>query len=203
MARLSFPRALALFFTLLTTLPLLVSTDTAGCGKAPTISSGQRTLTVNGRSRRWIVRLPNNYDHNTPHRVVFGVHWRDADFQAVDGGSAPYYGLRSRMNNTIFVSPDGLNRGWANSGGEDIAFFDAIIKTLSDDLCINEKLVFSLGFSYGGAMSYSLACSRPQQVRAIAVLSGAQLSGCASTSEPVVCFLSFSLFFPVACFYHV
>jgi poly(3-hydroxybutyrate) depolymerase len=173
---------LALFLTFTS-----VIADTAGCGKAPTLTSGTKTMTVNGKSRRWIVRLPNNYDRTIPHRLVFGVHWRDADYGAVDGGSAPYYGLRSRMNNTIFVAPDGLNKGWANSGGEDITFFDQIIKAVSDDLCINEKLIFSLGFSYGGAMSYSLACSRPKVVRAVAILSGALLSGCASTTEPVVC----------------
>lgn len=171
---------LALFLTFTS-----VMAQSAGCGKNPTLTSGSKTMTVNGKSRRWIVRLPNNYDRNTPHRLVFGVHWRDADYQAVDGGSAPYYGLRAKMNNTIFVSPDGLNKGWANNGGEDITFFDQIIKTVSDDLCINEKLIFSLGFSYGGAMSYSLACSRPKVVRAVAVLSGAQLSGCTSTNEPV------------------
>ena len=164
-----------------------VLADTAGCGKSATLTSGTKTMTVNGKSRRWIVRLPSNYDNKKPHRLVFGVHWRDADYQAVDGGSAPYYGLKAKMGtDTIFVAPDGLNKGWANSGGEDITFFDQIIKAVSDDLCINEKLIFSLGFSYGGAMSYSLACSRPKVVRAVAVLSGAQLSGCATTSDPVV-----------------
>jgi poly(3-hydroxybutyrate) depolymerase len=183
-------RPLSWVFTLLSLLLLtpLIAADTAGCGKAPTITSGTRTLTVNNKSRRFIVRLPNNYDRTKPHRLIFGVHWRDADFQAVDGGSAPYYGLRNLATgnySTIFVSPDGLNKGWANSGGEDVLFFDAIIKQLSDDLCINEKLIFSLGFSYGGAMSYSLACSRPKVFRAVAVLSGAQLSGCSGGTEPV------------------
>jgi poly(3-hydroxybutyrate) depolymerase len=161
--------------------------DTAGCGKAATLTSGSRTMTVNGKNRRWILRLPNNYDNKKPYRLIFGVHWRDADYQAVDGGSAPYYGLRALANNTaIFVAPDGLNKGWANSGGEDVTFFDNLIKTLSDDLCINEKLIFSLGFSYGGAMSYSLGCSRPNVFRAVAAFSGAQLSGCSGGTEPLV-----------------
>ncbi|KAK0632742.1 hypothetical protein B0T14DRAFT_574453 [Immersiella caudata] len=188
-------RPLSWVFTFLSLLLLspLIAADTAGCGKTPTITSGSRTLTVNNKSRRYIVRLPSNYDRTKPHRLIFGVHWRDADYQAVDGGSAPYYGLRNLATGnhsaTIFVSPDGLNKGWANSGGEDIALFDAIIKALSDDLCINEKLIFSLGFSYGGAMSYSLACSRPKVVRAVAVLSGAQLSGCSGGTDPVAFYL--------------
>ena len=184
MARHTLRWALGLLALLLTFTS--VAANTAGCGKTPTITSGSKTMTVNNKSRRWIIRLPNNYDKSVPYRLVFGVHWRDADYQAVDGGSAPYYGLKSRMNNTIFIAPDGLNKGWANSGNEDITFFDQLIKTVSDDLCINEKLIFSLGFSYGAAMSYSLSCSRPTVFRAVALMSGALLSGCASTTEPVV-----------------
>ena len=179
----------------------LVQAATAGCGKAPTLTSGTRTMTVNGKSRRWILRLPSNYDRTKPHRLIFGVHWRDADYQAVDGGSAPYYGLRKLAGDTaIFVAPDGLNKGWANSGGEDVTFFDNLVKTLSDDLCINEKLIFSLGFSYGAAMSYSLACSRPNVFRAVAVLSGAQLSGCSGGTEPVVRRLAFVFTHPPVSF---
>ena len=175
---------LAAFFLL---APVLA--DTAGCGKSPTLTSGTRTVTVNGKSRRFIIRLPNNYDKSKPYKLIFGLHWRDADYQAVDGGSAPYYGLKALAKDTaIFVAPDGLNKGWANSGGEDVTFIDQIVKTISDDLCVNEKLIFSLGFSYGGAMSYSLACSRPKVFRAVALMSGALLSGCSGGTEPVVRF---------------
>ncbi|KAM7210018.1 alpha/beta-hydrolase [Rhypophila decipiens] len=177
-------RLLSLLTALLFIIPTLAAT--AGCGKTNTITSGSRTMTVNNKNRRYIVRLPSNYDNNRPYRLIFGPHWRDADYQAVDGGSAPYYGLKALSNNSaIFVAPDGLNKGWANSGGEDVTFFDQMVKALSDDLCINEKLIFSLGFSYGAAMSYSLGCSRPNVFRAVAALSGATLSGCSGGTEPL------------------
>ncbi|KAK0657034.1 hypothetical protein B0T16DRAFT_452532 [Cercophora newfieldiana] len=168
-------RPLSWIFTLLSFLLLIpiITADTAGCGK--TQHSAPLILPYpsrNNKSRRWILRLPTSYDKSKPHRLIFGVHWRDADMTGVDGDSAPYYSLRALANGnhttTIFISPDGLNKGWANSGGEDVSFFDAIIKAVSDDLCINEKLIFSLGYSYGGAMSYSLACSRPKVFRAVA-----------------------------------
>ncbi len=66
-----------------------------------------------------------------------------------------------------------------------MTLIDNIIKTIEDDLCVNEKQRFTMGFSYGGAMSYSLACSRPNVFRAVAVLSGNQLSGCAGGNDPV------------------
>ena len=51
--------------------------------------------------------------------------------------------------------------------------------------CVNTNLRFSTGFSYGGAMSYELACARPDKIRAVAIISGAQLSGCDGGSKPV------------------
>ncbi|KAF2281392.1 alpha/beta-hydrolase [Westerdykella ornata] len=105
---------------------------------------------------------------------------------SVDGGSAPYYGLKAlAQNSAIFVAPDGLNKGWANQGGEDITFIDTIRQQIDNDLCVNEKQRFALGFSYGGAMSFSLACSKAKDFRAVAVLSGATLSGCNGGNDPI------------------
>lgn len=163
-----------------------VHAATAGCGKTPTLTSGTKTVTVNGKQRRWILRIPDGYNKTQPYRLIFGLHWRDGDMTSVDGGSAPYYGLKAlAKNSAIFVAPDGLNKGWANQGGEDITFIDTIRQQIENDLCVNEKLRFSLGFSYGGAMSYSLACSRAKDFRAIAVLSGALLSGCSGGNDPI------------------
>ncbi|KAH6627640.1 Alpha/Beta hydrolase protein [Chaetomium tenue] len=174
-----------LAIALLLILPA-VSAASAGCGKSPAVTAGSKIMTVNGKNRRWMIRLPQGYDQNRPYKLIFGIHWLDADFMAVDGGTAPYYGLQRLANNSaIFVSPDGLNKGWGNQGGEDVTFIDEIYKTVSNGLCIDEKQVFSTGFSYGGAMSYALACARPNIFRAIGVLSGAQLSGCSGGNTPV------------------
>ncbi|KAL2129737.1 hypothetical protein VTI74DRAFT_7384 [Chaetomium olivicolor] len=139
-----------------------------------------------------MLRLPSNYNPSTPYKLIFGLHWRDGDLLAVDGGTAPYYGLRALSNRNngngseaIFVAPDGLNHGWGNNGGEDVAFVDELVKTVKAGLCVDEKRVFSVGFSYGGATSYTLACARPGVFRGIAVLSGAQLSGCSGSGGPV------------------
>lgn len=163
-----------------------VSAATAGCGKSPRLNSGVHTITVNGKQRRYTLRVPQNYDNKKEYRFIFGLHWLNGDMNAVAGGSSPYYGLAAlAKESTIFVAPDGLNRGWANQNGEDIQFLDAVRKQVEDDLCVNEKLRFSVGFSYGGAMSFSLACSKANEYRGIAVLSGATLSGCAGGNTPI------------------
>lgn len=175
-------------------LPLVVSAEkSAGCGKAPTLSSRTYTLTVNNKRREYILKLPDRYNNTHPYRLIFTWHQLGGSATKIANGEDPnrggalaYYGLLPHANNSaIFVVPNGLNAGWANQGGEDVAFFDAMVKTIEADLCVDTRLRFSTGFSYGGAMSFAIACARPKEIRAIAVLSGGLLSGCAGGTEPV------------------
>jgi poly(3-hydroxybutyrate) depolymerase len=123
--------------------------------------------------------------------LIFGFHWwggtaNDVDSGGTDGYNWSYYGLRRLANNSaIFVAPQGISNGWANSGGEDVTFTDDMIRQLEADLCVDTTQRYALGFSYGGGMSYSLACSRADVFRAVAVYSGAQLSGCAGGTQPI------------------
>ncbi|MGP3961840.1 cellulose binding domain-containing protein [Nonomuraea sp. 3N208] len=164
---------------------------TAGCGKAPTLRSGTQSIQTSGKNRSFILRLPDNYQNNTPYRLIFGFHWRGGTAADVDsGGTSGYpwsfYGLRQLSNNgAIFVAPQGFNNGWANSNGEDVTFVDDMIRLIEADLCVDTSQRFATGFSYGGGMSFSLACSRPTVFRAVAVFSGAQLSGCSDGTQPV------------------
>ena len=86
---------------------------TAGCGKAPTLTSGTHTIQSSGQNRSYILRIPANYDSNHPYRLIFGFHWlggtaNDVDSGGTDGYAWSYYGLRRSANNsTIFVAPAG------------------------------------------------------------------------------------------------
>ncbi|MEU1587312.1 cellulose binding domain-containing protein [Micromonospora sp. NPDC005710] len=160
---------------------------TAGCGKAPTLASGTRTIQSSGQSRTYNLRIPDGYDRNHPYRLIFGFHWLNGSANNVT--SAGYYGLQPLSNNsTIFVAPQGLNAGWANTNGRDLTLFDDISRQIENDLCVDTTQRFALGWSYGGAMSYAVACARPTIVRAVTVLSGANLSGCNGGTQPVAYF---------------
>ncbi|EEA26101.1 hypothetical protein TMatcc_005649 [Talaromyces marneffei ATCC 18224] len=156
----------------------------SGCGKTATLRSGTYTLTVNGQQRQYILTLPANYNPNTHYKLIFGFHWLGGTMEDVFHGS--YYGVEPlAQNSAIFVAPQGLNNGWGNSNNNDITLTDQILSTLESALCIDETQVYSMGWSYGGSMSYALACARPNVFRAVAVMSGANLSGCNPGTHPV------------------
>lgn len=173
---------------------LLASNSSAGCGNEPTLTSGVHTLTINGKEREYTLKVPDNYSASTPHKLIFGFHWANGTMTNITTGATTagvipgwsYYGLERRANNTaIFIAPNGLNKGWANQDGDDVAFVDAMISTVEANLCVNQRLRFATGFSYGASMTRTLACARPATFRAVAVLSGARLSGCDASADPV------------------
>jgi poly(3-hydroxybutyrate) depolymerase len=162
-----------------------------GCGKAPTLTSGNRSIQSGGQNRGYILRLPDGYNNNNAYRLIFAYHWNGGTMQDIDGGGTSgavwsYYGLRAQANNsTIFVAPQGISNGWGNSGGRDVTLTDDLVKLIQGDLCVDTTKVFALGFSYGGAMSYALACARPTVFRAVAVYAGGTISGCDGGTQPV------------------
>lgn len=166
--------------------------QTAGCGKAPTLTSGTHSLPSGGTERSYILRLPANYDNNHAYRLIFGIHWMGGSASDVANGGTtqPFYGLQALANESaIFVAPQGLSSGgisgWPNTGGQDVAFIDNIIQTVEANLCVDTSQVFALGFSYGGGMSYALACARPDVFRAVAVYNGGLISECNGGTQPI------------------
>ncbi|PZG00820.1 cellulose-binding protein [Micromonospora endophytica] len=168
----------------------------AGCGRAPGLASGTRTISSGGQSRSYILRIPANYNQNNPYRLVLGFHWWGGTAVDVDTGQTvqrdvwSYYGLQRLANNsTIFVAPQGIGNGWANSGGSDVTFVDAILAQIEANLCVETTQRFAVGFSYGGAMSYALACARANVFRAVAVYGAPrELSGCSGGTQPIAYF---------------
>lgn len=163
-----------------------------GCGKAAALKSGTHTINVGGTSRQYILDVPTTYDQNHPYRVVFGFHWMGGTMTDVATGQTvtrdvwSYFGLKRLANNTtIFVAPQGIGNGWANTDNRDLLFVDAMVKEIKEGLCVDSTRLFANGFSYGGGMSLALACDRPGVFRAIGPQSGSlTLSGCKDGTKP-------------------
>jgi len=184
-----------------------VGARSAGCGKTSTLTfttvpgesgskvgtgkGGYVTIQSSSQSRGFAMRLPDNYDNTKPYWVIFGFHWNGGSAAEVDSGGTngywwSYYGMQRKSNNgAIFVAPDGLNAGWANSGGHDLTFVDDMVKLIEDNYCVDTGNLITMGFSYGGGMSYEIACARAKVFRAAAIYEGAQLSGCDGGNDPI------------------
>jgi poly(3-hydroxybutyrate) depolymerase len=116
---------------LLASMPSVFAANSTGCGRAKTLTNKQYSMQVNGKTRNYIMNIPDNYDQTKPYRVVYLWHQRGGSAQKIvngenpqQGGVIPYYGLKAlAQNSAIFVVPDGLNQGWANQGGEDVRSF--------------------------------------------------------------------------------
>jgi polyhydroxybutyrate depolymerase len=160
-----------------------------GCGATTWPESERYTIDVDGMEREYILDVPEDYDPTHPYRLVFGWHWRGGQASDVSGsgiGGGAYYGLKSlSMGSTIFVSPEGIDNGWANTGGRDIDFLNAMLERFEGELCIDKSRVFSTGFSFGGMMSIAVGCAKGGVFRAIAPMSGAPYSGCVDGDQPV------------------
>jgi hypothetical protein len=179
----------------------------AGCGKTSTLrftavpgesgssvgfgAGGYVTIQSGGGTRGFALRLPDNYDPNKPYWLIFGFHWnggtsKDVDTGGSNGYSMAHFGLQAlSRNGAIFVAPQGLNNGWANTGGRDLTFVDDMVRLIQDNYCVDTKHVFTNGFSYGGGMSYAIACARAKVFRGAAIYEGAQLSGCEGGNDPI------------------
>ena len=154
-----------------------------GCGVAAAAASGRFTIDAAGTSREYIVALPDDYDPARPYRLIFTWHPGGGSAQ---GTANNYYGLRQLADDSaIFVSPEGIDQGWANTNGRDTAFLDAMLARFDAELCFDQSRVFSTGFSYGGMMSFAIGCGRADVFRAIAPMAGALFSGCEDGDAPI------------------
>jgi polyhydroxybutyrate depolymerase len=180
---------------------------TSGCNAAMFPASGEYSLMVEGTSvaREYIVAIPEAYVASKPHRLVFAFHGLTGTMEQVAGGfggrNNGYYGLQSRMPDTIFVSPQGLapedepdQFGWPNEDGRDVAFVEAMIAWLGSSYCIDSTRIFSTGMSYGGIMSNTLGCQLPDTFRAIGSIAGALFGrGGGCTGQPVAAWMTHGL----------
>ncbi len=152
----------------------------AGCGRPlDVLKSGKRTISINGAQRVFIIDIPADYKPNNPYRLFFCFHWFGGSADSIASGqvefargSGPdyaYYGLKRHATlanaPAIFIAPQGNNNGWG--GGEaDHAFFDGMLASAKNNLCIDTTRVFSTGFSFGSMFTYSLTTNHQKQLRA-------------------------------------
>jgi polyhydroxybutyrate depolymerase len=154
------------------------------------------SITVDGRTRSFLIHVPPNYDASKPFPLVLVLH---------GGGGNSYNAERmSSMSpladreNFIALYPNGSGRiesmaTW-NSGNccayaqtnnvDDVAFLRALIAQIKRDYAVDPKRIYATGMSNGGMMSFRLACELSDVIAAVAPVEGAQNLDC-KPSQPV------------------
>lgn len=152
------------------------------------------TVTHEGRTRHYRVRIPQSYDATKPRPAVLSFHGYGSDELEQEGLSE--MSLMAEARDFIAVYPRGLNqnelagtmdpqaqdtRSWnagiccgaaQSSRVDDVAFVDALLADLDTRVCLDTHRIYATGLSNGGFFSYRLACERAGQIAAIAPVAG-------------------------------
>ncbi|MEO8906333.1 MAG: alpha/beta hydrolase-fold protein [Polyangiaceae bacterium] len=166
------------------------ATKSGGCDIPKKLQNGTINITSGGASRKYILRVPDSYDISHPYRLVFA--FAESGSSAMSVVSRNYFTLATLdSKNTIFVAPDAAN-GAGSWSKADVDLTDAILTEVEAGLCIDKSRIFATGFSFGGAMSLALACTRADVFRGVAFFSGADLTGsCPATlTKPIAYYAS-------------
>lgn len=163
----------------------------AGCDKTKTLANGTLSIQSGGKTRKYILKVPDSYDKSQAYRLV--VAYAESGSSAQSVANRNYFRMAGYDNkNTIFVAPEAEN-GAGSWSKTDVTFTDDILAQVQGDLCIDKTRIFATGFSFGGAMSIAIACTRADVFRGVAFFSGADLTGsCPSTplSKPIAYYAS-------------
>ena len=140
---------------------------------------GQHNLTVQweGVDRTVLLNIPNGYDNDTIHPLIFFLHGGGGTAYAMLSGHGNFIAGTENAN-IILVAPQGtLTQSGAgyrwnawddNNTNDDVAFLAALMEWLTEGLAINESRRFICGFSNGAAMSQRFAAERPEMILAAA-----------------------------------
>ncbi len=174
----------------------LAAKQEPGCA-AKSIENGrrlERTITVDGMVRTYILDVPDGVKPERPTPVLFDFHgfghsgagvWKVSAFKAI-----------AEQDPFITVYPDGLSvhllgrdgTGWdifTLEGNRELAFVRAMLEGLESSYCIDSRRVFSTGFSNGAFLSHLLACTMADRFAAIAPVGGGALPLPCTPSRPV------------------
>ncbi len=172
----------------------------AGCGKTITRQDAktQKTMSVGGTTRYYLVYTPTTYDPETPLPMVFVLHGMDMNNWWAANSSDGFKMIEASNNKAILVYPQGsgdapgttskwggISSNWSDStSGNDMKFIDALLESMEETYCVDTKRIFVTGFSMGGMMTESLACARSNVFRAFAPVAGWGPGGFGGMNNP-------------------
>ncbi len=154
-------------------------------------------LMVNGMSRTFVVHLPKDQKAGDKQALIIALHGGGSNGKSM----SRFSGLddTADKHGFVVVYPDGsgridLIRTW-NSGAcegyakskqiDDVAFMRALIRHMVGKYNVDPDRVFVTGMSNGAMMAYRLAAEAPDQISAVAAVSGTLDIEAANVTNPL------------------
>ncbi|WP_337268659.1 alpha/beta hydrolase family esterase [Oryzifoliimicrobium ureilyticus] len=109
--------------------------------------------------------------------VMYGSDDKAANFQKYSGFDAV-----ADKENFVTLYPEAIDGAWNiiarkpvinGEPVDDVGFFRTMLNDLVEKKIADPKRIYATGFSFGALMSYTLACSLPDRIAAIATVSSA------------------------------
>lgn len=132
-------------------------------------SDDRYTTVVDDKTRTFYIKTPSNYDKNSEYPIMFYLH--AAGQTAFEVTSKGFTEKATELG--FFVVYPGASLGsWKLYNSSDTEFISSILDYMVNNYSIDEKSIFSTGFSLGGFMSMKLAFEIPEKISAISVIGG-------------------------------
>jgi polyhydroxybutyrate depolymerase len=148
-----------------------------GCGDSEAdVGDSWGSMDIDGTLRSWRLAVPGAHDGATPLPLVILLHGGGGSNDQISfvagGGFSDERGF-------VAVAPQAREGFWIwndvdwesvepnpSMANTDIAFFDALIGRLGEDLCLDLARVYATGFSWGGVGLAALSCALEDRVAA-------------------------------------
>ena len=147
-----------------------------------------KTITVDGLQRQYLVHLPAGYTNSGKWPVIFALHGGGGNYK----NTVSFYHLNGLADarGYIIVYPNALNKSWSMKGVsskvkgnsqdiDDVKFISVLMDTLTAGYHADPKRFFCTGISRGGIFSLFLAGNLSERIRAVAPV-------CASLPQSVI-----------------
>ncbi len=157
-------------------LPVVPS---AGCGKPrPNLGTASSPIAIT-QYNHFYVKLPNNYDPNTPYKLTFVFHHSSSDTNGIISWGERSSGLEQQgaLSTSIMVYPRARQTSGSGWRGWDEPMFEPLYNKVTSELCVDKSRVFALGYSSGGDYTSLIGCEHGDKLTAIVPVATKDVAG--------------------------
>jgi polyhydroxybutyrate depolymerase len=152
----------------------------------------QFEMNVDGRTRTYVVYIPEGYNADEPSPVIIAIHGgggtgrgtmemtqipAKADVEGFiaifPNGTAPFPSKPARFASNPQTWNDGSGRGFSGKNDvNDVSFISTMIDDIAAKFTIDHQRIYATGLSNGASMSFRLGVDLSQRIAAIAPVAG-------------------------------